>query len=143
MSSNLVYTAFPQSSRHVFEHPCITFHFFNKQIILSFIQEGNLEEELLLLEQKVRRNDAEMEEEEFWQNELQIELESERQLRQQLSELQGGVRDCEAKLSEYLARIQVSLPSQRSYLIPLGCCFIALYRKGFPSMRNRVSIGFL
>ncbi|TMS02705.1 Ras association domain-containing protein 8 [Larimichthys crocea] len=69
-------------------------------------EEGNLEEELLLLEQKVRRNDAEMEEEEFWQNELQIELESERQLRQQLSELQGGVRDCEAKLSEYLARIQ-------------------------------------
>ncbi|XP_059182088.1 ras association domain-containing protein 8b [Centropristis striata] len=67
---------------------------------------GNLEEELLLLEQQVRRNDAEMEEEEFWQNELQIEHESERQLRQQLVELQGRVRDCEAKLSEYLARIQ-------------------------------------
>ncbi|XP_076578704.1 ras association domain-containing protein 8b [Chaetodon auriga] len=67
---------------------------------------GNLEEELLLLEQQVRRNDSEMEEEEFWQNELQIEQESERQLRQQLAELQGGVRDCEAKLSEYLARIQ-------------------------------------
>lgn len=59
-----------------------------------------------------------MEEEEFWQNELQIEVESERQLRQQLAELQGGVRDCEAKLSEYLARIQVSLASQRSYRIP-------------------------
>ncbi|XP_054480584.1 ras association domain-containing protein 8b [Anoplopoma fimbria] len=67
---------------------------------------GNLEEELLLLEQQVRRNDAEMEEEEFWQNELQIEHESERQLRQQLVELQGLVRDCEAKLSEYLAHIQ-------------------------------------
>ncbi|CAJ1054909.1 ras association domain-containing protein 8b [Xyrichtys novacula] len=69
-------------------------------------EEVNLEEELLLLEQQVRRNDAEMEEEEFWQNELQIEQESERQLRQQLAELQGGVRDCEVKLSEYLARIQ-------------------------------------
>ncbi|XP_063316369.1 ras association domain-containing protein 8b [Pelmatolapia mariae] len=68
--------------------------------------EGNLEEELLLLEQQVRRNDAEMEEEEFWQNELQIEQESEWQLRQQLAELQGRVRDCEAKLLEYLARIQ-------------------------------------
>lgn len=68
--------------------------------------EGNLEEELLLLEQQVRRNDAEMEEEEFWQNELQIEQESEWQLRQQLAELQGRVRDCEAKLSEYLAHIQ-------------------------------------
>ncbi|XP_026216910.1 ras association domain-containing protein 8b [Anabas testudineus] len=66
----------------------------------------NLEEELLLLEQQVRRNDAEMEEEEFWQNELQIEQESEQQLRQQLAELQAHVRDCEDKLSEYLARIQ-------------------------------------
>ncbi|XP_034719178.1 ras association domain-containing protein 8b isoform X2 [Etheostoma cragini] len=66
----------------------------------------NLEGELLLLEQQVRRNDAEMEEEEFWQNELQIEHESERQLRQQLVKLQGCVRDCEAKLSEYLAHIQ-------------------------------------
>ncbi|XP_038594986.1 ras association domain-containing protein 8b [Micropterus salmoides] len=66
----------------------------------------SLEEELMLLEQQVRRNDAEMEEEEFWQNELQIEQESERKLRQQLSELQGGVRSCESKLLEYLARIQ-------------------------------------
>ncbi len=82
----------------------------------SLHQEENLEEELLLLEQQVRRNDAEMEEEEFWQNELQIEQESERQLRQQLAELQGGVRDCEVKLSEYLARIQVSLASLRSFI---------------------------
>ena len=61
-----------------------------------------------------------MKEEEFWQNELQIEQESERQLRQQLAELQGRVRDSEAKLSEYLARIQVSLASLSSYPIPLG-----------------------
>lgn len=53
-----------------------------------------------------------MEEEEFWQNELQIEQESEWQLRQHLAELQGRVRDCEAKLSEYLARIQVNLASR-------------------------------
>ncbi|XP_027899797.1 ras association domain-containing protein 8b isoform X3 [Xiphophorus couchianus] len=70
-------------------------------------QEGNVEDELLLLEQQVRRNDAEVEEEEFWQNELHIEQESERRLRQQLVELRGRVRDCESKLSEYLARIQV------------------------------------
>uniref|UniRef100_A0A1A8GAA4 Ras association (RalGDS/AF-6) domain family 8b n=3 Tax=Nothobranchius korthausae TaxID=1143690 RepID=A0A1A8GAA4_9TELE len=68
--------------------------------------EGNLEDELLLLEQQVRRNDAEMEEEEFWHNELQIEQDNERQLRQQLAELQSRVRDCNAKVSEYLARIQ-------------------------------------
>lgn len=67
-----------------------------------------MEEELLLLEQQVRRNNAEMVEEEFWQNELQIEHESERQLRQQLVELQGRVRDCEAELSEYSAHMQVS-----------------------------------
>ncbi|RVE56783.1 hypothetical protein OJAV_G00224490 [Oryzias javanicus] len=68
--------------------------------------DGNSEDELLLLEQQVRRNEAEAEEEEFWQNELQIEQESERQLRLQLAELQSRVRDSEAKLSEYLARIQ-------------------------------------
>lgn len=61
----------------------------------------------MLLEQQVRRNDAEMEEEEFWQNELQIEQESERQLRHKLAELQAALRDCEAKLAEYLARVQV------------------------------------
>lgn len=61
----------------------------------------------MLLEQQVRRNDAEMEEEEFWQNELQIEQESERQLRLKLAELQAALRDCEAKLVEYLARVQV------------------------------------
>lgn len=64
------------------------------------------EEELLLLEQQVRRNVAEMEEEEFWQNELQIEQESERQLRQKLGELQAALRDCEAKLDEYIGRVQ-------------------------------------
>lgn len=74
-------------------------------------QEGNLEEELLLLEQLVKRNDKEMEEEEFWQNELQIEQESEQQLRQKLDELQGTVHDCEAKLEEYVALIQVGLVS--------------------------------
>uniref|UniRef100_A0A3P9JJ56 Ras association domain family member 8b n=1 Tax=Oryzias latipes TaxID=8090 RepID=A0A3P9JJ56_ORYLA len=68
--------------------------------------EGNSEDELLLLEQQVRRNEAEAEEEEFWLNELQIEQENERQLRLQLAELQSRVRDCEAKLSDYLARIQ-------------------------------------
>uniref|UniRef100_A0A3Q2PV50 Ras association domain family member 8b n=1 Tax=Fundulus heteroclitus TaxID=8078 RepID=A0A3Q2PV50_FUNHE len=75
--------------------------------------EGNLEDELLVLEQQVRRNNAEMEEEEFWQNELHIEQESERQLRRQLAELQGRVRNCEAKLSEYLTRIQVQVQLEK------------------------------
>lgn len=63
------------------------------------------------MEQQVKRNDAEMEEEEFWQNELQIEQESEQQLRQKLAELHDGVRGCEAKLGEYLAHIEVSSAS--------------------------------
>ncbi|XP_061816727.1 ras association domain-containing protein 8b [Nerophis lumbriciformis] len=69
-------------------------------------EDGNLQEELLLLEQQVMRNDAEMEEEEFWQNELSIEQENERRLRQQLAELQGRIRDCEDELSQYLAHMQ-------------------------------------
>lgn len=74
-------------------------------------QGGNLEEEVLLLEQLVRRNDKEMEEEEFWQNELLIEQESEQRLRLRLAELQSCVRDCEAKLEQYLARIEVGVAS--------------------------------
>ncbi|XP_052316586.1 ras association domain-containing protein 8 [Oncorhynchus keta] len=67
---------------------------------------GVLEEELVRLEQQLRRNEVEMSEEEFWQNELQIEQESERQLREQLQELIVRVRECEARLGEYLTRIQ-------------------------------------
>ncbi|XP_023991788.1 ras association domain-containing protein 8 isoform X1 [Salvelinus sp. IW2-2015] len=67
---------------------------------------GVLEEELARLEQQLRRNEVEMSEEEFWQNELQIEQESERQLREQFQELIGRVRECEARLGEYLTRIQ-------------------------------------
>lgn len=63
------------------------------------------------MEQLVRRNDKEMEEEEFWQNELLIEQESEQQLRAKLAELQSCVRDCEAKLEQYLARIEVGVAS--------------------------------
>ncbi|KAL2102968.1 hypothetical protein ACEWY4_002136 [Coilia grayii] len=69
-------------------------------------EEEEEEEELLRLEQQLRRNEAEMQEEEFWENELQIERESERQLREQLQELRARVQECEARLAEYVARIQ-------------------------------------
>lgn len=62
---------------------------------------------MALLEQLARRNDKEVEEEEFWQNELLMEQESEEQLRAKLAELQGCLRDCEAKLQRYLASIEV------------------------------------
>lgn len=57
-----------------------------------------------------------MDEDEFWQNELQIEQESEQQLRQKLDELQGAVHNCEAKLEEYVALIQVGLVSDSTGL---------------------------
>ena len=119
MSGNILRLTLPVTSQHHLFFT--TFCFVSVSIVqvepFSAHQGGNLEEELLLLEQQLRRNDAEMEEEEFWQNELQIEQDSERQLRQQLAELQGCVRECEAKLSEYLSRIQVS-SARRSYPIP-------------------------
>ncbi|XP_016399996.1 ras association domain-containing protein 8b [Sinocyclocheilus rhinocerous] len=64
------------------------------------------EEELVKLEQQVRRNEAEMKEHEFWENELKIEQDNERQLREQLQELRSRVQECEEQLGEYLARIQ-------------------------------------
>ncbi|XP_051544864.1 ras association domain-containing protein 8-like [Myxocyprinus asiaticus] len=64
------------------------------------------EEELVQLEQQVRRNEAEMKEQEFWENELQIEQENERQLHEQLQELRSRVHECEEQLGEYLAHIQ-------------------------------------
>ncbi|KAL0195468.1 hypothetical protein M9458_009040, partial [Cirrhinus mrigala] len=64
------------------------------------------EEELVQLEQQVRRNEAEMKEHEFWENELKIEQDNERQLREQLQELRSRVQECEEQLGEYLARIQ-------------------------------------
>ncbi|KAF4114574.1 ras association domain-containing protein 8b [Onychostoma macrolepis] len=64
------------------------------------------EEELVKLEQQVRRNEVEMKEHEFWENELKIEQDNERQLREQLHELRSRVQECEEQLGEYLARIQ-------------------------------------
>ncbi|XP_064175664.1 ras association domain-containing protein 8b [Anguilla rostrata] len=65
-----------------------------------------LEEEILRLERHARRNEAEIEEEEFWENELQIEQENEKQLQERLQELRARVQECEAKLGDYLARVR-------------------------------------
>ncbi|XP_059367288.1 ras association domain-containing protein 8-like isoform X1 [Carassius carassius] len=64
------------------------------------------EEELVKLEQQVRRNEVEMKEHDFWENELKLEQDNERQLREQLQELRSRVQECEEQLGEYLARIQ-------------------------------------
>uniref|UniRef100_A0A8C5ZW80 Ras-associating domain-containing protein n=1 Tax=Marmota marmota marmota TaxID=9994 RepID=A0A8C5ZW80_MARMA len=67
---------------------------------------SNLEEEIVRLEQKIKRNAVEIEEEEFWENELQIEQENEKQLKDQLQEIRQKITECESKLKDYLAQIQ-------------------------------------
>lgn len=68
---------------------------------------AELMEEILRLEKHLRKNEVEMEEEEFWATELQIELESERQLEERLQELQGRLKGCEVEIEEKLALVQV------------------------------------
>lgn len=68
---------------------------------------GGLLEEILRLEKHLRKNDVEMEEEEFWATELQIELESERQLEERLQELRGRMQGCEQEIEDKLAMVQV------------------------------------
>lgn len=68
---------------------------------------GGLMEEILRLEKHLRKNEVEMEEEEFWATELQIELESERQLEDRLQELSMRLQGCEQEIDEKLAMVQV------------------------------------
>ncbi|KAI3371457.1 hypothetical protein L3Q82_024052, partial [Scortum barcoo] len=67
---------------------------------------GGLMEEILRLEKHLRKNEVEMEEEEFWATELQIELESERQLEERLQELRGCLQGCQLQIEEKLAMVQ-------------------------------------
>lgn len=64
-------------------------------------------EEIVRLEKHLRKSEVEMEEEEFWATELQIELESERQLEERLQELRGRLQGCELDIEEKLAMVQV------------------------------------
>lgn len=68
---------------------------------------GRLMDEILRLEKHLRKNEVEMEEEEFWATELQIELESERQLEERLQELRGRLQECELDIEDKLAMVQV------------------------------------
>ncbi|RVE72030.1 hypothetical protein OJAV_G00057540 [Oryzias javanicus] len=67
---------------------------------------GGLSEEISKLEKHLRKNEVEMEEEEFWATELQIEVESERQLEERLQELRGRLQGCELEIEDKLARVQ-------------------------------------
>ncbi|MEQ2266291.1 hypothetical protein XENORESO_015170 [Xenotaenia resolanae] len=67
---------------------------------------GGLLDEILRLEKHLRKNEVEMEEEEFWATELQIEIESERQLEDRLQELRGRLQGCEIEIEEKLAMLK-------------------------------------
>ncbi len=63
-------------------------------------------EEVSRLEKQVRRNKVEIEEDEFWATELEIERESERQLQEHLHELSSRLRGCDADLEQRLMSLQ-------------------------------------
>ncbi|XP_069763773.1 ras association domain-containing protein 8b isoform X2 [Narcine bancroftii] len=65
-----------------------------------------IEEEILRLEQRIKKNAIEIEEEEFWENEWQIEQENEKQLAEQLEEVNLRIRDCDEKLKDHKQKIQ-------------------------------------
>ncbi|XP_078530238.1 ras association domain-containing protein 8 [Lissotriton helveticus] len=67
---------------------------------------SSLEEEIVRVEQKIKRNEVEIEEEEFWENELQIEQENEKQLKEQLLDMKQRIQECESRLKDYLAQVQ-------------------------------------
>ncbi|CAB1323002.1 unnamed protein product [Coregonus sp. 'balchen'] len=67
---------------------------------------GGLMEEIGRLERRLRKNEVEMEEEEFWASELQIELESERQLEDRLEELMGRLQGAKLDLGDRMALVQ-------------------------------------
>lgn len=77
-----------------------------------------MREEVSRLEKQVRRNEVEIEEEEFWATELQIERESERQLQERLQELRDRLRSCEGDLEQRLMSLQgveAGLEAQRQH----------------------------
>ncbi|KAF0041278.1 ras association domain-containing protein 8 isoform X2 [Scophthalmus maximus] len=75
---------------------------------------GGLIEEIVRLEKHLRKNEVEMEEEEFWASELQIEIESERQLEERLLELRGRMQGCELEIEEKLSMgVEAGLEEER------------------------------
>ncbi|MBN3279377.1 RASF8 protein, partial [Polyodon spathula] len=66
--------------------------------------EQDLEEELSLLELKVKKNGVELEEGEFWESELQIEQENEQAMQRHLNDLHKTLQDCAHKLSNFSSK---------------------------------------
>lgn len=70
----------------------------------SPLSDSHLQEELEVLDQTMRRNQAELAEEPYWEEELQAEMEKERGMRRKLGELHAKLDDCGRRLHEFSVR---------------------------------------
>ncbi|XP_020371367.1 ras association domain-containing protein 7b [Rhincodon typus] len=77
--------------------------------IKSWEQPGipDFEKQLVQLEEVIRRNEKEMEEEQFWERELQLEKERERELQRHLNKLKQSLRDNMQRLHEISSRTEL------------------------------------
>ncbi|KAA8590473.1 hypothetical protein FQN60_014407 [Etheostoma spectabile] len=70
----------------------------------SPVSDTRLQEEMDALEQAVRRNQAELAHEQYWEEELQAEMERERGMRRKLEELHAKLDDCGRRLHKFSVR---------------------------------------
>lgn len=70
----------------------------------SPVSDAHLQEEMGALEQAMRRNQAELVHEQYWEEELKAEAERERGMRMKLGELHAKLDDCGRRLHEFSVR---------------------------------------
>lgn len=70
----------------------------------SPLSDTRLQEELEALDQTAKRNQAELAEEQYWEEELQAEVEKERSMRRKLGELHAKLDECGRRLHEFSLR---------------------------------------
>lgn len=70
----------------------------------SPVSDARLQEEIDALEQALRRNQAELAHEQYWEEEFQAEMERERGMRRKLGELHAKLDDCGRRLHEFSVR---------------------------------------
>lgn len=70
----------------------------------SPLSDHRLQEELEALDQTSKRNQAELAEEQYWEEEFQAEVEKERSMRRKLGELHAKLDECGRRLHEFSLR---------------------------------------
>ncbi|XP_068168452.1 ras association domain-containing protein 7 [Antennarius striatus] len=82
-----------QTWEHLYPSPCP-----------SPVSDGHLQEEMDALDQAVRSNQAELAQEQYWEQMFQAEVEKERGMRRKLGELHTSLDDCGRRLHEFSIR---------------------------------------